>query len=222
VIQKHHNELLALYHGCYNETLKPLLATVESNYEHHPAPILNEIRSFNNHIARCYLPSVDDQFIKDNLWKARGHLIRAILDCFKYLNVYYHDGVKKFERDCRRVDLTTISNGEFYVSYRQLKKSAKSNVRKAKKKETTDPEKALELYEDAYNKYVELDEFIHENLVSIDWAIIKFTAKRLLNIVIWLLTATLAGVILALLSVYGRDIIQFFRYLFESFEQSAP
>jgi len=106
VIQKYHKELLALYHECYNEILKPLLAAVESKFEHQPVVIFNEIRSFNDHIARCYLPSANDDFIRDNLEKARSHLKRAILDCFKHLNVYYYDVVRKFEQDCRRVDLT--------------------------------------------------------------------------------------------------------------------
>jgi hypothetical protein len=205
MIEKYQGELLNLYNNRYNETLKPLLATVESLYEGQPIVIFNEIRSFNDHIARCYRPNVSEDFIRENLAKAESHLKRAILDCFKHLNVHYFEVGRKFERDYRNVDLTTISNGEFYVNYRRLKQLAVNAVRDAKKLETVDIEKAFSAYQDAYNKYVALDDFINQNITNIDWAKTKFTVKRILKFVAWLLSAIIAGIISVAVGLfYGR------------------
>ena len=117
MIRDYHDQLVEKYNGVYNEVLKPLLALVEVAYEKHPSSILNEIRAFNDHIARCYRTNIDKAFIEDNLKRASGHLKRSILDCLKYLNVWYHDKFVDFDRKHRGVDLTTISNGEFLSQY---------------------------------------------------------------------------------------------------------
>lgn len=215
MIEQYHEELLNLYNECYNETLKPLLATVESLYEEQPVVIFNEIRSFNDHIARCYRPDANEDFIRDNLTKAKSHLKRAILDCFKHLNVYYYEVSRKFERNCRNVDLTTVSNGEFYIKYRKLKQSAVNTVRKAKKVETIDIEKAFDTYQKAYSEYAALDDFINQNLTNINWAKVKFTVKRTLKFFAWLLSAIIAGIISNAMGLFNNQISEFIKALFK-------
>lgn len=38
----------------YCEVIKPLIARIEALSEKIPLPLFNEIRAFNDHIARCY------------------------------------------------------------------------------------------------------------------------------------------------------------------------
>ena len=100
MIRDYHTELSELYE-LYSNILKPLLAEVESTLQELPIVLLNEIRMFNDHISRCYRVDVTEKFINDNLEKAKSHLKRAIFDCFKHLNIYYHDLALEFEHDCR-------------------------------------------------------------------------------------------------------------------------
>lgn len=48
------SELYEIYLGL----IKPLLSEIEANYEQFPEPLFNEIRAFNDHISRCYIPNI--------------------------------------------------------------------------------------------------------------------------------------------------------------------
>ena len=141
MIEGFHSKLLELYE-LYSNTLKPLLAEVESTLQELPIVLLNEIRMFNDHISRCYRIGVTNDFISDNLEKAKSHLKRAVFDCFKHLNIYYHDLALKFEHDCKNIDLTTIGNGEFYINYKKIRQAAINPDREAKSFETIKQEEA--------------------------------------------------------------------------------
>jgi hypothetical protein len=208
MIKDYHEELLGLYNECYNDTLKPLLAAVESKYEQQPSALFNEIRSFNDHIARCYIPTATVGFIKENLDRARGHLKRAILDCFKHLNIYYHKSATKFERTCRYFDITAVNNGKFHIAYRELKQDAIKCVREAKKYETLNEEKAFAAYQDAYDKYVALDDLINDNCAHIMFARVKFSIKRGVKIVCWIAAAIFSGIISDAVGLFSRDAME--------------
>lgn len=171
------------------------MADVESRYEEHPASLFNEIRHYNAHIATCYLPDATKEIIEGNLTEAELHLKRAILDCFKFLNVYYYESSKKNERTWKHFDVTSIDNGEFYISYKKIKRSAVMAVRQAKKNETAYKEKALALFQEAYNQYSELDNLIYRNLSNIAWAKAKFSLRRIGKIFVELLFAIMAAYI---------------------------
>lgn len=173
----HRGKLLQLYNDDYNGALKPVLVLVESILEEHPAAVLNEIRAFNDHIARCYLPEKDDDFIKEHLEKAQGHLKRAIMDCFKNLNIHYFEEAKGFEEKYRKVDITLVNNGEFYRQYLELKKQAVDFVHEAKLEETLDFEKAFDLYQEGYLAYAKLSDFIRKNAYGLEWVKKRFFKK---------------------------------------------
>lgn len=196
--EKNHASLLVLYEA-YNETLKPLLAEVESKQEFHPLPIFNELRSFFDHIARCYRPGVTEDYIYDELFKAKGHIKRAIFDCFKFLNVYYFDLFEGFEKDIRRVDITTINNGKFHVEYREIRQQCKDTVHEARRLETMDFEQAFRKYEEGYNTYVSLEDYLSKNYTNIGWARVRFDRNRKLTILLWLLSVILSGIISAII-----------------------
>lgn len=120
---------LSTFYDQYNTVIKPLMSAIEARYESLPTPIHNELRAFNDHIARCYRANMTPDSINKELNKAEGHIKRTILDCFKFLNVKLSDYVKNFEREVERVDISTISNGEFYITYKKLKQAAIADVR---------------------------------------------------------------------------------------------
>lgn len=208
-VKDYHLRLLELYNSLYNEVLKPLLATVEAVYECHPPEILNEIRAFNDHIARCYRLETSEEEIKSNLDKAKNHLKRAMYDCFKHLNVYYFDKVKGFDRTFRDVDLTVVNNGNFYSKYIIYKKEAVKTVREAKVLETFDFEQSFDKYQEAYEAYAKLMNYIEENIEGITWAKKRFTLRRIVKIVVWFITI-IATVILTSVCTPISDCVRVF------------
>ena len=68
----------------YNNVIKPLIAEIEVRYEQFPIVIFNEIRAFNDHIARCYIRPDDNVWTNSQIRKAQSHIERMILDCYKF------------------------------------------------------------------------------------------------------------------------------------------
>lgn len=179
----------------YNEVIKPLIAELEAREEASPQPIFNEIRAFNDHVARCYRDEIENEQIAEEIEKAQRHIKRITLDCFKYLNVSLHEKIQKFEKQTKNIDLTVINNGLFYPEYRRLMKLTIQKVRLAKKEEAVDTNRALEVYQEGYNLYCTLEELIDDNLEVVKWARIKFSFKRTLSVIGWLLAAIISGLL---------------------------
>ncbi len=184
----------------YNSVVKLLLADIEARYEEFPPAVFNEIRALHDHIARCYRDDFTTEMIYDNITRAEGHISRIILDCFKYLILSLSDGVKDFEKRYRNVDLSTIGDGEFYINYKRLYRSAVSTVRNAKLQESINKEEAMAKYEEAYNLYTDLEELIYVNRVNLHRAKSKHSVKYILKIVMWFVTAIASGLVSVLLA----------------------
>lgn len=184
----------------YNDTIKPLLIQVESRYESLPTPIHNELRSFNDHIARCYIVGATEQDIDNELRKAAGHIKRTIFDCFKFLNVKLYDINKDFEKKTKRVDLTKISNGTFYIKYRDLVVEAQKAVRDAKQLEsdTRNHDAAFTKYENAFLLYSELEVLINENVSNVNWARVKSMFSTL-GVIIYSIVIFFIGTVVSLI-----------------------
>lgn len=150
------DRLQPLYHD-YNTIVKPLIAEIEVRFEEFPVNIFNEIRAFNDHVARCYIRPDDESLIDSQIRKATGHIERLILDCYKFLNVSLYDSViKKFDKEYKGVDLSTINNGEFLIQHKKLSREIVQNLKEAKSKEIQeDKSESIALYELVHNKYVE-------------------------------------------------------------------
>ena len=112
--------------------IRPLISEIEAREESFPTPLFNEIRAFNDHIARCYLPKIANEKIITELEKAEGHISRITLDCFKYLDVFLYEKIRNFEKRTRNIDLTVLDNGQFFPTFCKLKKDAVISVRQAK------------------------------------------------------------------------------------------
>lgn len=179
-----HDELKELYIEHYRTIFKPLLAEVEIKFQSLPAPILNEVRSFNDHISRIYSDELEEVKKFEEIGKAKGHIRRAILDCFKFIDFYYHKEILKIEKKFKRCDWTTINNGKFYVEYNEKKARAFKSYRLAKKEVNSDFDRIFQLYQDAYNEYTALYDFVISNMHNLHWAQVKFGFK------FWILIAS--------------------------------
>ena len=184
----------------YNNVIKPLIAEVEARTEQFPLPLFNEIRALHDHISRCYSEGATNDSIEEDVVKAQRHSLRIMLDCYKYLNLTLHDEVTLFERETKHIDLTVLQNGTFYPKYKEVRSNAIKLVRKAKSEEPLDSVKALDTYQLSYNAYTEIETLIDSVYTDVHWARVRFSVRRGINILLWLLSAVLSGIISILLS----------------------
>ena len=184
----------------YNVVIKPLIAEVEARIEQFPLPLFNEIRALHDHIARCYSDDITSEQIAMETEKAQRHVIRIMLDCYKCLNLTLHDSLLLFERQTKHVDLTVLKDGTFYPAYKSLRVRAIQTIRKAKTLESVDTDSALDAYQESYNLYTELEMLIEDVTPDLHWARIRFTVRRGLQVLLWILSAVASGVISILLT----------------------
>ena len=182
----------------YCEVIKPLIAQIEAYSEKFPLPLFNEIRAFNDHIARCYYRNPSDSFIDEQIDKASRHILRITLDCFKCLIVIMFEQIERFEQQTRNVDLTVIDNGTFYPEYARLKTDGAATVRRAKTLESYEIENALREYEKAYDIYNRIINNINTVKESVRWARVRFTTRRILTLLAWVASVIISAIISAL------------------------
>jgi len=167
-------KLMELY-GVYNETIKPLIAKIEAKSQKFPIEIFNEIRAFNDHVARCYLPSEQKVNHEIELQKAEAHIVRITLDCYKFLNVIYFREFKEFMRqDGGDVDYRNIESGKFFKEILSRKAEAVKYSEEARIQESTDKGKSLENWQKMLVAYSSLFKYIGDNHDNIIWAKSKF------------------------------------------------
>ena len=193
--------IIALYKE-YNMVIKPLLAEIEARTEQFPLPLFNEIRALHDHIARCYSERISSNQVDSEIHKAERHVTRIMLDCYKCLNLSLHDEVLLFERQTKNVDLTVLQNGTFYPKYKTLRTKATKMVRKAKSLESLDTQSALDTYQNSYNLYCDLENVIEEVVPDLHWARIRFSVRKSMQVLLWILSAIASGVISIILAKY--------------------
>lgn len=192
-------EIINLY-KTYNTVIKPLIAEVEARTEQFPLPLFNEIRALHDHISRCYSDDVTTEQIETNIEKGNRHVVRIILDCYKYLNLSLHDAVMLFEKQTKNIDLTVLKDGTFYPKYKSLRTNAVKIVRKAKSLEASDTQAALDTFQESYNVYTQLEQLIDDVTPDVHWARVRFTVRRWLSVVLWILGAVASGIFSNLLA----------------------
>ncbi len=193
--------IIALYKE-YNMVIKPLIAELEARTEQFPLPLFNEIRALHDHIARCYSERISSNQVDSEIHKAERHVTRIMLDCYKCLNLSLHDEVLLFERQTKNVDLTVLQNGTFYPKYKTLRTKATKMVRKAKSLESLDTQSALDTYQNSYNLYCDLENVIQEVVPDLHWARIRFSVRKSMQVLLWILSAIASGVISIILAKY--------------------
>lgn len=180
----------------YNNDVKLLIGAVEAKTESFPIQIWNEIRAFNDHIARCYLPEATDAFIAAQIKSADGHLLRIILDCYKVLNIAMHRKyVSWFKITHFFVRLESVNDGRFLVEYERLVYVAGNYKKEAKVIESKNKDLALEKFDLAYQTYNELEIHIQKNQHGLARASSNLLKQMVKSIVIFLAGGFALGLI---------------------------
>lgn len=162
------SELYSLY-SQYTDSLKPLLAFVETKVMEFPGPILNELRAMNDHVSRCF-STLSATECTAEIGKAKGHLTRAMLDCYKLLLVSYEGDVKTFYEQYKDVSLTVVNDGRFLPELEERHKTAQSKSREAKileSKSFPEKEKAYEAYQEAVLAFEDVMKHIEDNAAGL-------------------------------------------------------
>lgn len=73
-------------------------------------------------------------------------------------------------------------------------------VRKAKTLESLNSKAALDTFQESYNVYTKLENLIDEVTPDVHWARVRFTARRWLSVILWILSAVASGIVSILLS----------------------
>lgn len=149
----------------YGKSAKPLINEISKRHKDGKIPdnLLNEIRAMNDHIARCYRDEADDSYIDGELRKAEGHLRRLLYDCFKQLNIYISDNLKRRERWTYSNRWLYRDGGNFWRQYTEWKRRAQDDVIEAKKQESIDSDLALKYFESGYQNYRNIEELFKTN-----------------------------------------------------------
>jgi len=179
----------------YETVIAYFIAELEVRDTEYPIEVFNEVRSIFTHLSRYKLNNSDA-----DLLSAERHVKRAILDCFKYMCVSCAEEIKGFRESYRKVDLKIADNGNFLPHLDRLENEAKSAYINAKKKEIRGKSSEDELYavfEEAYNKYHALSDFLVESNEAILFA--SSHSKRN-NVINWIsIAVTVISIILAIL-----------------------
>lgn len=179
----------------YETVIAYFIAELEVRDTEYPIEVFNEIRSTFTHLSRYKLNNSDEDLIS-----AERHVKRATLDCFKYMCISFAEEIRDFRESYRKVDLKIADNGNFLPKLDNLENEAKSAYINAKKKEIKGelPEEEIyAMFEDAYNKYHALSNFLVESNEAILFA--SSHSKRS-NTVNWIsISVTVISIIFAII-----------------------
>jgi len=203
-----HDKLSALYNS-YNDVIKPLIADIESKYQKFPDSIFNEIRAFNDHVARCYITNITEDKANEEIKKAESHIVRIILDCYKYLAMWLHDYFEKFKAN---FDITLIDNGEFAPYFYNTQLKGIRTLREAKQNESYNKQIAYDKYQEAYNIYSELYIKIENYLPRIKWAKKAWIYKLKENALLIIISAVVSAIVSAIIP--WNDLFNWLKSLF--------
>lgn len=180
----------------YNTHVRAAIISTESVFQKFPVPVLKEIRDAQDHMARCFDDSIPNSntisFIEEQIKQVKGHWLRALLDCYKYM--WYHMGALVGEKFFWAKifgfgKLSDINNGEFIETYHQLRQQAKQYYKSARETESIDKEVSLDFYEKAVGALSDLDKLYEDNCRAIKWATTKGMTLKVIAAMGWIISA---------------------------------
>ena len=148
----------------YEEEVKGYVDFIRQRWVLNPVPILNELRDFHDHMARCFLLPEGTpgslKIIKRQTGMAEGHLVRCQLDCYKYIWYYLGKDVRRKYRLPLLFSKLTCGAGtdtSVLSAYVHLMHEAKDKNMRARNLESTDKRESFKLYAESLNSLAKLD-----------------------------------------------------------------
>lgn len=202
-----HKLIPGLYNR-YNKTLRPLVSEIEGRNEYFEEPLLLDITQMFDAMALAECGEFSDEDRDIMLALASSSMDLSISHSYQYLIKSLDEKVRGFENRCKASDRNILDGGKFIGKYVTLRKSVRTTVRIARKK---DDATALPDYRKAYEDYSKIEKMVDRELPvqimhntrknSIIWTVIgwvvsiavsiacgKFAAMYSSNIINWIIT----------------------------------
>ncbi|MCM1038817.1 MAG: hypothetical protein NC434_05785 [Ruminococcus sp.] len=193
----------------YIDPVKPLLAKIEAAYEKFPLALYNEIRAMNDHVARAVTASGDEK-AAEQIQKAYNHINRITRDCYKYMDLYYKNEAEKFDRSICSIEPRSTEDYARMAEYGRLSDNATDLVEEAKKKEhLVSDEETYQNFQNAYNAYLDLHDFIVKNRRDV----LLMRRKRRLKLIASVAFSIFTFVLGCILTNNNQEIIEAFMNL---------
>ena len=136
-----------------------------------------------------HLSRYNVQGSEKDVYTAKRHVKRAILDCYKYLCVSYSERMNTFRDEYKEVNLNLADNGKFLPQLNELENKAKKDLIGAKefeiKTHLDDSEEndniLYSLYEEAYLSYRNLDKHLENSYSAIQFACEQTKKSDMIN-----------------------------------------
>ena len=211
VFKEEYQKQIADIYKQYQQTVKPYVAQLEVMENEFPIEILNEVRAIMSHIAKCY-EITNEELIQKNIGKAKSHMKRCVLDCYKYLCLAYSDYYENFVHKYRFTDLTVVDNGEFWSDLCETVSKAKKQLILAKqkegmvedveaqvhffeKKQLCENSEIIKRFETAYNQYHRVYEIIENSYRHLIKLKRKTFWKVAISVLAWIIPLVLSIVL---------------------------
>lgn len=128
--------------------------------------IANEIRALNDHVGRCYVSERTESEIDKEIIEARGHLVRARLDLYKSMLMFWDLTFEEAEKKAKGADLARLADGVYYKRIVRTHHHLRILHQKARDNEPLCKTEAFKHYEKAAKiikkEYVVLTNFLSE------------------------------------------------------------
>lgn len=142
-----------------------MLALVESLKGKFPGPILNELRAVQDHVSRCFTNDIAEVDALEEIRKAKGHLDRANMDCYKALLIICEKQLVDFKKEYEGVNLALVKDGEFLIKFQNDWDAARElaiNARKMESEYFLDKLRAYAYYERAVEAYQDIEDYLKD------------------------------------------------------------
>ena len=109
-------EVVDYYHNFFVPAYADLVAFLSDK----PVQVLVEIENYNSHLMRAMEDGSGDNVIASNLKKAKGHLQRGTLDCYKLLFVHISRQINEYFHGFSKVDIDiALGHTNFHQLFKQ-------------------------------------------------------------------------------------------------------
>lgn len=196
--------------GFYHAYVKVLYSAVQTENVL-PQEVLFEINAAFDHLSRYWIYGEEENIA---VRKSYGHLKRSCLDIFK---IAVRTARTQYD-ELRKLDTSSIDNGEFDRNLLELFAQIRSGATKARSMEGNGngdedgPIKAFDLWQPVYADCLKLEqEFYHHK--ALDWARRRWISKYWKSTLATIVAAFLAGVAGR---EYGHEIAAWVKSIFSS------
>lgn len=133
----------------YREEFVPAYSDTVGFIAKKPRQVLTEVENTFSHLAQYYNPALNADRQEENLRKARDHLERVTLDCYKILWIEMNGILSEFyEDEDKRLFTINMPEHEFLKNFNLFREKAQEARRIEMTSLGSRPLKAVELYKE--------------------------------------------------------------------------